>query len=149
MYSENCRLRLQRLSHCHLFLFSSLIASLCHGTGSLTVTVFFLEGACLSRFFLAWCYIASKAHPDYFWVEQYRSVRIRSWLKAAESMTFNFRKTSSFLHMCGLGKSITAFTAWWSVRSQPASTECSTCSSCRVITKSKISPLLWVGWWTC
>ena len=84
-----------------------------------------------------------------FWGWTIRSERIRSWLNAAESMAFNFRKTNSFLHVCGLGKSITAYTAWWSVKSEPTSTECSTCSSCRVITKSKILPPLRVGWWTC
>ena len=110
---------------------------------------FFWRGACLSRMFFSMVLYCVKISFRSFLGWAIRSERIRSWLKAAESMTFNFLKNSSFLHVCGLGKSITAFTAWWSVRSEPTSTECSICSSCRVIAKSKILPLLWVGWWTC
>ena len=102
--------RLQRLSHCRLFVFSYLIASLCHGTGSFTVTVFFSgEGRVCQDCFLAWCYI------ELIFELNNMVGNNQIMIEGCEVNGLQFSKKSSFLH----DKSITAFTDWWSVRSEP------------------------------
>ena len=92
--------RLQRLSHCRLFLFSSLIASLCQASGRSLSRFFFWRGACLSRLFLSMVLYCVKNSSRSILDWTIRSESIRSWLKAAESMAFNFRKKNSSFCMC-------------------------------------------------